>query len=105
MVCMHVCKLSCFIIAKAIPIKCFVSHCPPPRKVGSVSRIKKNNQKIIWVSYVFFKWYSEKRWVSWAMGNKTIYWDGLRVKVQWDMLNCLNVTKILFLTLISVGDF
>ena len=29
------------------------------------------------VGYVFFKWCFEKKWVGWAMGNKTIYWDGL----------------------------
>ena len=31
----------------------------------------------IWVGYVFFKWYFEKKWVGRAMGNETIYWDGL----------------------------
>ena len=29
------------------------------------------------VGYVFFKWYFEKKWVGRAMGNETIYWDGL----------------------------
>ena len=29
---------------KAILIKCFVSHRPPPRKVGSVGRIKKKSK-------------------------------------------------------------
>ena len=24
-----------------------------------------------------FKWYFEKKWVIRAMGNETIYWDGL----------------------------
>ena len=31
----------------------------------------------IWVGYVFFKWYFEKKWVGRAMGSETIYWDGL----------------------------
>ena len=31
--------------SKSIPIKCFVSHRPPPRKVGSVGRIKKKSIK------------------------------------------------------------
>ena len=31
----------------------------------------------MWVGYVFFKWYFEKKWVGRAMGNETIYWDGL----------------------------
>ena len=35
----------------------------------------------IWVGYVFFKWYFEKQWVGRAMGNETIYWDGLRKEV------------------------
>ena len=82
----------------AIPIKCLVSHRPPPQKVGSVGRIKKKNQKKfqsntiplnwklflfslkfpkIWVGYIFFKVYFEKKWVGRAMGNETIYWDGL----------------------------
>ena len=86
--------LGIFIPFKAIPIKCFVSHGPPLERLG---RIKKKNpiQKIIskwynsfklntflfslkfpkiWVGYVFFKWYFEKKWVDRAMGNKTIYW-------------------------------
>ena len=36
---------SAFFFRKAIPIKCFVSHRPPPRKVGSVGRIKKKKKK------------------------------------------------------------
>ena len=65
---------------------------------GWVGRSDKKNQKIIskyynsfklktflfslrfpkiWVGYVFFKWYFEKKWVGRAMGNETIYWDGL----------------------------
>ena len=31
----------------------------------------------IWVGYVFSQWYFEKQWVGRAMGNETIYWDGL----------------------------
>ena len=31
----------------------------------------------IWVVYVFFTWYFEKKWFGRAMGNETIYWDGL----------------------------
>ena len=31
----------------------------------------------IWVGYVFFKWYFEKKWFGRAMGGETIYWDGL----------------------------
>ena len=30
------------------------------------------------VGFTFFKCYFEKKWVGWAMGNKTIYWDSLR---------------------------
>ena len=48
-----------------------------------------------------FKWYFEKKWVGRAMGNKTIYWDGLtkkstRYKVCGEILKmsiCLSITK------------
>ena len=33
----------------------------------------------IWVGYVFFKWYFEKKCVGRAMGNETIYCDGLNI--------------------------
>ena len=46
----------------------------------------------IWVGYVFFKWYFEKKWVGRAMGNETIYWDGLtgerlekQPEIPWDI--------------------
>ena len=32
----------------------------------------------MWVGYVSFKWYFEKKWVGRAMENETIYWGGLR---------------------------
>ena len=36
----EVCNLD-FKLTEAIPIKCFVSHCPPSREGGSVGRAKK----------------------------------------------------------------
>ena len=56
---------------KAIPIKCFVSHRPLFERLGRSIGQKKN---------VFFKWYFEKKWVGRAMGNETIYWDGLTTR-------------------------
>ena len=35
------------IIAKAIPIKCFVSHRPPSREGGSVGQKEKENEHMI----------------------------------------------------------
>ena len=37
----------------------------------------------IWVGYVFFKWYFEKKWVGQAMGNEPIYWDGQKTKRRY----------------------
>ena len=53
------------------PNKMFRFPSSSTRKVGSVGRTKKN---------VFFKWYFEKKWVGRAMGNETIYWDGLTTR-------------------------
>ena len=41
-----------YIICKAIPIKCFVSHRPPSREGGSVGRAKKKRERSlegVWV--------------------------------------------------------
>ena len=56
----------------------------------------------MWVGYVFFKWYFEKKWVGRAMGNETIYWDSHSGKCSLLLyLQLLNSSKLIVCLYVS----